>query len=520
MENDNNKEKRYKAYESIKFMSDRAYSKMFLNQKAYLILSKSMTKFLKIIHDLNGLSPNRNITNNELIYQIEEKLADYESEQNIQIFYKEEQFKSIINSEDNEFVIVDEKFLKSMDIDLSENADKMVTLIKKENIIEVKLKNDRERFILEPKNNGLFKIREKVNIVNIEPIPIINNNNNNVETTEKNNINLNSISNIVCLFDCWLNISKIKKYFIENKNIFISNNSNKVYSKLFFDYLNNNNNFDQQFLIINKFVKERKYLNDIIKNIEIFYNKMNSELNEKKNNSVETKHYENKDLKEVAIKIRKDFENKNKSIFADLFYFDKITIMKCEKCKNEVNKINFIDKLDFDLEEVRKYKVGKCDFFESLNTIDCLKCMVANNVINKTLCKNCNTENLASISRINTPPEILSITLNYGSEFKSELIFDLFPEKDSDNLSINIDFCIFNWSQEDKNKNKNIAIYNLIGFCSYYDNNEGKYCRSFYLKENNKWYLHRNKEIIEVSLKERDKGKPYLLLYQKINKFY
>ena len=134
---------------------------------------------------------------------------------------------------------------------------------------------------------------------------------------------------------------------------------------------------------------------------------------------------------------------------------------------------------------------------------------------NNAKCVKCFNENLDSINKINYPPEILTIMLDYGENFKYDIIFSIFTKDDSDDTNINIDFAVFAWNESDKSK-KNIWNYKLIGFCSYYDNQEGKYFRPFYLGEDNKWHLHRNQENIEVELKERDQGKPYILFYQRI----
>ena len=118
-------------------------------------------------------------------------------------------------------------------------------------------------------------------------------------------------------------------------------------------------------------------------------------------------------------------------------------------------------------------------------------------------------------TKINSPPEILTIILHYKENFNDDIIFDVFPEKDSEDLSINIDFSIFNWGESNMTKKIN-AKYNLIGFCSYYNINE-RFCRPFYLDEDNKWYLHDIDGIKEVSLKDTEKGNPYFLFYQRIS---
>jgi hypothetical protein len=106
---------------------------------------------------------------------------------------------------------------------------------------------------------------------------------------------------------------------------------------------------------------------------------MHSELNEKENKINQNELYEGKNIKEILNKCREDFCNNNKSIISDIFYFEKITIFHCNKCNRNSYRTGFINKLVFNMEELRKYKLGKYPSFENLNIIDCLKFFMVQN---------------------------------------------------------------------------------------------------------------------------------------------
>ena len=92
---------------------------------------------------------------------------------------------------------------------------------------------------------------------------------------------------------------------------------------------------------------------------------------------MEVKSYESdKILEDLIIQFREDFESNNKSIISDLFYFEKITTMSCCNCHQNINKIEIMNKLVINLEEVRKYKSRSIECFTSLNIYDCLKYFV------------------------------------------------------------------------------------------------------------------------------------------------
>ena len=499
--------KRYETYGSIISMSDQIGSKKELIQNIYLILTKSIKNFINALLDFNSLSEDERSSEN-LLEQLGERFAEYDAEKNIEIYYKLEQFEDIIDTEDNEFLIMDKESFPEMAMELKKHSEKMVKLIKKENNFEIRLEGRKEKIILKQIKNGFYKIDRIIyggedNNTQISQKEI--------NILQKNDNYTNDISNIVSFLDCLKNISKLKKYFLENKNLFSSNETNKIYSKFFYNYLTTNSIE----ILIKEFIQDRNDLFNNNKLIECFYDKMHLELNEKENKIKQSEIYEGKHLREISNKCREDFCNNNKSIISDNFYFEKIDILRCSHCKKILYRLENINKLTFNVEEVRNYKANKCEGFDSINILDCLHYFghQKNNNPNNCGCGSLDFETMST--KLNSPPEILTIILHYKENFNNDIIFDIFPQKDSENLSININFAIFNWGESNMTEIIN-TNYNLIGFCSYYNINE-RYCRPFYFGEDQKWYLHDTDEIREVSLKDIEKGNPYFLFYQRIS---
>ena len=507
MGNKLNKEIIYDSYKSIKSLAEQIANETNLITKVFLIQSKSIKNFLNILLNFNALAPNQ-LLSQKIIEEMKEKFSDYELDKNIEIYYKKEQFQNVINSENNEFLVVNDTFIQLMDFQIKELIKKIVILTKKNNIIEIKLDNNEEIIILKQEKNGLFKVIEKKIFEEEDETIVINNNINILEMSDNYT---NNISNIVSFLDCFKNITKIRNYFLDNKNLICNNKANKKYAKFFYDYLNVHNLEN----LISKFIQENKDLYNNQNLIESFYDEMHYELNEYGEHKFLQKNYEDIHLKPLSTKCRNDFVINNKSIISDIFYFEIITILHCKNCNNDIYRTKFVNKLIINVEGTRKYKTENRTYFKNLDIIDCLKYFRVQKSANNAKCVKCFNENLDSINKINYPPEILTIMLDYGENFKYDIIFSIFTKDDSDDTNINIDFAVFAWNESDKSK-KNIWNYKLIGFCSYYDNQEGKYFRPFYLGEDNKWHLHRNQENIEVELKERDQGKPYILFYQRI----
>ena len=505
------KDKLFKAYQNIKSIINEIYDEGNLTKDVFLIPSKSIPKLIKILTDLDALNPKRDL-NIQKLEQMKRLFIDYKLETNIQIIYQYDQIKEFINSENNnEFIFASISFLKGMKINLEENFSKTVELNVDKKNIEIKFRNNENILIAKRKNNGLYKLIPDEEEENENEIVEYKNE----DKEEKHNYNYaNDISDIVSFLDCLKAITKLKNYFIENKSLLLSDDFKGIYSLFFYDFLTSSNLED----CIKTTLDKREGFSDHISLINTFYDEMHFELNEKGNISNEKnneQNYQNETLEYLILNCRDDFAKNNKSIISDIFYFEKINILRCSKCQKILYRMENINKLIFNVEEVRNYKTSKCEGFDSLNILDCLHYFghLKNNNANDCNCGNSNFETLST--KINSPPEILTIILHYKENFNDDIIFDVFPEKDSEDLSINIDFSIFNWGESNMTEKIN-AKYNLIGFCSYYNINE-KFCRPFYLDEDNKWYLHDTDGIKEVSLKDTEKGNPYFLFYQRIS---
>ena len=505
------KDKLFKAYQNIKSIINEIYDEGNLTKDVFLIPSKSIPKLIKILTDLDALNPKRDL-NIQKLEQMKRLFIDYKLETNIQIIYQYDQIKEFINSENNnEFIFASISFLKGMKINLEENFSKTVELSINENNIKIKFRNNENILIAKRKKNGLYKLIPDEEEENENEIVEYKNE----DKEEKHNYNYaNDISDIVSFLDCLKAITKLKNYFLENKSLLLSDDFKGIYSLFFYDFLTTSNLED----CIKTTLDKREDLSDHISLINTFYDEMHFELNEKGNISNEKnneQNYQNETLEYLILNCRDDFAKNNKSIISDIFYFEKINILRCSGCKKILYRMENINKLIFNVEEVRNYKTSKCEGFDSLNILDCLHFFghLKNNNANDCNCGNSNFETLST--KINSPPEILTIILHYKENFNDDIIFDVFPEKDSEDLSINIDFSIFNWGESNMTEKIN-AKYNLIGFCSYYNINE-RFCRPFYLDEDNKWYLHDIDGIKEVSLKDTEKGNPYFLFYQRIS---
>ena len=505
------KDKLFKAYQNIKSIINEIYDEGNLTKDVFLIPSKSIPKLIKILTDLDALNPKRDL-NIQKLEQMKRLFIDYKLETNIQIIYQYDQIKEFTNSENNnEFIFASISFLKGMKINLEENFSKTVELNVDKKNIEIKFRNNENILIAKRKNNGLYKLIPDEEEENENEIVEYKNE----DKEEKHNYNYdNDISDIVSFLDCLKAITKLKKYFLENETLFQSDDFKGIYCLFFYDFLTSSNLED----CIKTTLDKREGFSDHISLINTFYDEMHFELNKRGNKINEKKNeqnYQNETLEYLILNCRDDFAKNNKSIISDIFYFEKINILRCSKCQKILYRMENINKLIFNVEEVRNYKTSKCEGFDSLNILDCLHYFghLKNNNANDCNCGNSKFETLST--KINSPPEILTIILHYKENFNDDIIFDVFPEKDSEDLSINIDFSIFNWGESNMTEKIN-AKYNLIGFCSYYNINE-RFCRPFYLEEDNKWYLHDTDGIKEISLKDTEKGNPYFLFYQRIS---
>ena len=507
------KDKLFNAYQQIKTIINQIYEEeKNLTKDVFLIPSKSIPNFTKILTDLDALNPRRDL-NIQNLEQMKNLFMEYKLETNTQIIYEYDQIKEFINSENNnEFIFASISFLKGMKINLEENFSKTVELSVSNNNTKIKFRNNKNILIAKRKKNGLYELIPDEDEEESEN-EIIESKNEKVE--QKNNFGYtNDISDIVSFFDCLVTITKLKNYFLEHETLLQSDDFKGNFSIFFYEFLTSSDLED----CIKSTLNKREGFSDHISLINTFYDEMHIELNEKGNKKNEKKkeqNYQNASLEYLILNCRDDFANNNKSIISDIFYFEKINLLRCSGCQKILYRMENINKLIFNVEEVRNYKTSRCEGFDSLNILDCLHYFgqLKNNNAKNCDCGKSDFETLST--KINSPPEILTIILHYKENFNDDIIFDIFPEKDSEDLSINIDFTVFNWGESNMTERINTK-YNLIGFCSYYNINE-RFCRPFFSDEDNKWYLHDTDGIKEVSLKDTEKGNPYFLFYQRIS---
>ena len=127
-----------------------------INKDVYLIKTKSMPQFIKLIKETDSLN------NNDKEKELKTKLRDYEKEETIEFITDSEEGNKLANSneEDNEFIIVGDKFIEKMNLNKDEDiTNKKVNLFTdKELKKKIRFKSShQEIFITSDNNNGFYK---------------------------------------------------------------------------------------------------------------------------------------------------------------------------------------------------------------------------------------------------------------------------------------------------------------------------------------------------------------------------
>ena len=120
----------------------------------YLIKTKSIPNFIRIIKESGILSNMRN--KKELM----KKLNDYTLETNIEIISDYEEGKNLLSKEeDNEFIIVDKKFLEKMKAtNISNLDDKKVEVFREKKDLKVRfIASHEELVIIDDNYYGFYK---------------------------------------------------------------------------------------------------------------------------------------------------------------------------------------------------------------------------------------------------------------------------------------------------------------------------------------------------------------------------
>ena len=500
-------------------------------KKLYLICANSIPKFLGLIKKYKNFLKNKNGNETmEKSFQIE--LSNYETGNSIKISnnYNAWENKKNKNNDENEFIIVNETILKILEIESINNTNieiiikdnnKVVRFVESLYSIPFCQKNDEclsfqfQETVQNPKinttdkpqENKSYEYSEKSNISNksITGVKYSNSVLKQMENANKKNINENP--DLFSLVFCLSNIKNLVEYFLkEKKNL---ENSEKNISKVLLETieeigskknLTNYNKFD---ILINKF-KNYKENNKSEFLIDFLYTNIHNELNEKKNAylNYDINFSNETDLTNKLYHLRNNFENNNKSIISDIFYFELININECLNCKSKLYNIEFAYKIVFVLDEILQFKLECSKAYLDLK--DCFK-TVFQPKQDKFYCKTCKQNfNCLSYYNLNSLPEILTIILDrkegfeYGIEFGIDFQFDLKEY-------------LYKWGNIEPKNTK----YELISILTYFEKSPNTIIYKSYIDF--KWYSYKNgqSELFDIISNEY-KGMPYLLFYQRI----
>ena len=144
----------------------------------YLISTKSIPNFINIVNNSKILERKIDIIEIEENY-LNEGLGQYALDKNIKIYFDFQECKNLVDkdNEDNEFIIVDCKFLNSMD--MRNFLDKKVELKinNKYSIKKIKFSNSKEYLYINEKKPGIFKFytNNDLNQINLDVLSNTNN---------------------------------------------------------------------------------------------------------------------------------------------------------------------------------------------------------------------------------------------------------------------------------------------------------------------------------------------------------
>ena len=449
------------------------------NEKVYLISTKSILNFIKILNDNNIFEDfhDRFLENKNLNIEKEKKLKEefknFSLRQVIPIIYSNyPDCKEIFEKqENNEFIIVDGDFIRNFKIsDTKFKYVNIVNIIKIEEyyLITIKFPITEELIIAKEKVDkaGFFEFIELEE--NIE-----NNENNNEEPKEELIIEdgeneeeekrFESMMKSICY--CLINIDSLKNYFyrIEFK---IKEDNNPIH-KIFCEMKQQNNDNEYFSNLISNLIKiiNKDTLINIINNV---YNKLHEE----------ELVLENSDIKEM-------------------FYF-KITNAesKCQNCDMIISQNNFFYKsIEFSLKAILNFKKGK----NQLNILDCF------DFWSNYSCPNCKIQ-INNFYRMEPNNEILTIILDRGDNFEDDIDFHL-------DYDINLDKYI-----GENSKIKCEYKFELKGFLCYYPDKKEFYS---FIKNANNWDCFNGANINQFNNNDKENlGLPVLLLYKIEKKKY
>jgi len=312
---------------------------------------------------------------------------------------------------------------------------------------------------------------------------------------------------------CFSNIGRLKTYLL-NKNIYqdLENNKNssKKLSFALAEVLKNLwEKLEHRFYAPNNFKNLISEMNPLFKGIAandpkdlilFLLEKMHNELNKPINNIPDN----NKGpISSNFIEVYKDFvywfENKNKSIISDEFYFFTNNISTCQYCGTKINNTQSNNILFFPLEEVRKYKNYK---HNNVAILDCFDYYGKKEIYPSFYCNSCK-QNYQAISQtqIIRAPKTLIMNFNRGKgiEFNVNVIFEEY-------LNLRKYVC----------DNNSPYYYELTGvICHFGSNDMGGHFIAYCKNSNNcEWYKYNDQIVTKCSFNEvKGTGLPYVLFY-------
>ena len=531
----------------------------------YLIKTNSIPKFINILKEtFKTVKTKKELEEAEK--NLEEKLKDYELEKNVEIY---DSYQDIIHYKlENEYIIVRENFLNNLEIE--DGKDKKVQIIeidKNNHSMKIKFLASEKIIILEEikEQRGYFQFSEveEGTLVNQKESEVSikynnNNINNNINNYNNNgyyngyynkngyfdnkNKNYNSEENKVKTNISTVSNSSVDYYELNKESVIINKDYNlkkdQLYESMiesiiycllnikslndkFEDIKNNNKNIikDKSFsLKFSNLISQKQYKNtliacsnliDSIKDLFInepvipignIYNLLHQELKQidpNQNYMIITQDINKLDYKKELMNVSNKFKRNGISIISDLFYFPDITTITCQNCGRifEYKSITN-NNIVFPLKDVCNFK----NLHQQLNINDCFDYLIRNKNIDK-ICPNCNRNNSSfSYYRISSTKEILTIILDRGKNFENDIFF---------NVHFNVNLAKYFLEQ---NSPQN---YELIGFCSFYKNNNK--CVPFYKYHGDNLWYYLDNSTINIVTQNLYWGSPFLLFYKKIN---
>ena len=565
------KKRAFRAYLNIKnFLVEYLYGDKTISSgdkfMVYLIKTNSIPKFINILKETFKTVKTKEELE-EAEKNLEEKLKDYQLEKNVEIY---DSYQDIIqNKLENEYIIVRENFLSNLEIE--DGKDKKVQIIeidKTNHSLKIKFLASEKIIILEEikEQRGYFQFSEIEKETLVKPkesevsIKYNNNNiNNNINNYNNNgyyndgyynkngyfdnkNKNYNSEENKVKTNISTVSNSSVDYYELNKESVIINKDYNlkkdQLYESMiesiiycllnikslndkFEDIKNNNKNIikDKSFsLKFSNLISQKQYKNtliacsnliDSIKDLFInepvipignIYNLLHQELKQidpNQNYMIITQDMNKLDYKKELMNVSNKFKRNGISIISDLFYFPDITTITCQNCGRifEYKSITN-NNIVFPLKDVCNFK----NLHQQLNINDCFDYLIRNKNIDK-ICPNCNRNNSSfSYYRISSTKEILTIILDRGKNFENDIFF---------NVHFNVNLAKYFLEQ---NSPQN---YELIGFCSFYKNNNK--CVPFYKYHGDNLWYYLDNSTINIVTQNLYWGSPFLLFYKKIN---